>query len=143
MVKVKQSFVAKDLGQLPEVAEKLLNFINDRKVVLLYGGMGAGKTTFVKSLGTALNVVDNISSPTYALVNEYHTSNGEIIYHFDMYRIKNDAEAFDMGFEDYLYSGNLCIIEWPEMVTNLLPDNCIKVSIVEEAGGNRLFTFEN
>jgi tRNA threonylcarbamoyladenosine biosynthesis protein TsaE len=142
MVKTNKELVVNDLKDLPKAAVELLKFSEGEKVILLYGSMGAGKTTFVKEIGNALQVLDNISSPSYSLVNEYRTAKDEIIYHFDFYRIKNESEAFDMGFEDYLYSGNLCIIEWPEKISNLLPENCVTVFIAEKTDGSRIFTFE-
>ena len=105
----------------------------------LYGKMGAGKTTFVKALCEALGVTDVITSPTFAIVNEYRSDEtGELIYHFDFYRIKKLSEVYDMGYEDYFYSGALCFIEWPELVEELLPGNAVKVTIEELEDGNRV-----
>ncbi|MBA3901912.1 MAG: tRNA (adenosine(37)-N6)-threonylcarbamoyltransferase complex ATPase subunit type 1 TsaE [Bacteroidetes bacterium] len=142
MVETQRIVEVEQLKDLPKAALELVAFLGDNKFILLFGGMGAGKTTFVKAIGKVLSIQDNISSPSFSIVNEYRTSKNEIIYHFDFYRIKNESEAFDIGFEDYLYSGNLCIIEWPEKVSKLLPENCVTVSITEKMDGTRIFTFE-
>jgi tRNA threonylcarbamoyladenosine biosynthesis protein TsaE len=103
--------------------------------------MGAGKTTFTKAICECLGVEDVINSPTFAIVNEYRSGTGELIYHFDFYRIKKLEEVYDMGYEDYFYSGALCFIEWPELVEELLPENTIKVTIKENEGGTRSIIF--
>ena len=95
--------------------------------------MGAGKTTFIKALCAELGVTDEVSSPTFSLVNEYHTSSGEKIYHFDFYRIENEEEVYDIGYEEYLYSGHRCFIEWPEMIGGLVPEDAVTIRI-EETG---------
>ena len=107
-------------------AEKLLAF--DTKIFLFYGDMGAGKTTFIKSICQKLGVDDTVSSPTFSIVNEYASPAGPV-FHFDFYRLKTETEAMDLGFEEYLYSGNYCFIEWPEKVPNLLPDHAVNVRI--------------
>ena len=108
-------------------------------IFALYGKMGAGKTTFVKALCEELGVSDVISSPTFAIVNEYRSDEtGELIYHFDFYRIKKLSEVYDMGYEDYFYSGALCFIEWPELVEELLPGDAVKVTIEELEDGSRV-----
>jgi tRNA threonylcarbamoyladenosine biosynthesis protein TsaE len=99
--------------------------------------MGAGKTTFIKALCRELGSHDNITSPTFALINEYSTDNGAVIYHFDFYRIKKLEEAYDLGYEDYIYSGNYCFIEWPEMIQSLLPPQIVEVKISETESGAR------
>ena len=107
-------------------------------VVAFYGKMGAGKTTFIKALCEELGVEDVITSPTFAIVNEYTIGErGESIYHFDFYRIKRLEEVYDMGYEDYFYSGNLCLIEWPELIEEILPDEAIRVTIAEQPDGSR------
>lgn len=110
-------------------------------VFAFYGKMGAGKTTFVKALCEELGVEDAVSSPTFAIVNEYEAANGCPIYHFDFYRIKKLSEAYDMGCDEYFYSGNPCFIEWPELIEEILPEETIKVSIEEQADGTRLLVF--
>ena len=107
------------------------------KVFAFYGKMGAGKTTFIKAICEALGVKDVINSPTFAIVNEYEAGNGEPIYHFDFYRIKKEQEVLDIGYEDYVYSGNLCFMEWPELIEDLLPDDVVKVTIEEQEDGTR------
>ena len=104
--------------------------------------MGAGKTTFIKAVCEELGVDDVITSPTFAIVNEYRSdATGELIYHFDFYRIKKLDEVYDMGYEDYFYSGALCLIEWPELVEELLPGDALKVTIAEQGDGGRTVTF--
>ena len=127
-----------DLSALQESARLLLNnFPNDR-IFAFYGAMGAGKTTFIKAICHELGSYDYVTSPTFALINEYTTSNGSVIYHFDFYRIKKLEEAFDLGYEDYIYSGNYCFIEWPEMIDQLLPEGIVEVRIKEGDNGLRL-----
>lgn len=118
-----------DLNSLPAAAGKLIGFIGDRKVVLFRGTLGAGKTTFIKAICEYLGVEDPTSSPTFSIVNEYICKSGEKVYHFDFYRLKNENEAFDLGYEEYIYSGDYCFIEWPEKVASLLPGNCVEVDI--------------
>ncbi len=127
-----------DLSTLPQIAKMLLaNFPNER-VFAFYGAMGAGKTTFIKAICHELGSEDYVTSPTFALINEYTTRNNSVIYHFDFYRIKKIEEAFDLGYEDYIYSGNYCFIEWPEMIEQLLPAGIVEVRISEGKNGARL-----
>ena len=114
--------------QLPAIASEILSFAPNNRIFIFYGDMGAGKTTLIKSLCKQLGSNDNITSPTFSIVNQYN-GEGATIYHFDFYRLKNEHEALDIGFEEYLYSGNYCFIEWPEKIPNLLPDNFISISI--------------
>jgi tRNA threonylcarbamoyladenosine biosynthesis protein TsaE len=118
-------------------AKKFLKLLGEKKVVAFYGEMGAGKTTFIKALCKELNVIDGVSSPTFALIYEYHTSDETVIYHFDFYRINNATELFDLGYEDYFYSGNLCFIEWPEKAEHLIPSGALKVQITVLNNGKR------
>lgn len=114
-----------------------------RNVFAFYGKMGAGKTTFVKALCEALGVDDVVNSPTFAIVNEYHSQRLDApIFHFDFYRIKQLSEAYDIGTDDYFYSGHPCFIEWPELIEPLLPESAVRVDIVEQADGTRTITFE-
>jgi tRNA threonylcarbamoyladenosine biosynthesis protein TsaE len=113
---------------------------NPNKVILFHGEMGAGKTTFIKQLAKELGVTEATSSPTFSLVNEYHTTNNQIVYHFDFYRLKNETEALDMGVDEYLYSGHWCFIEWAENIPNLIPDSHSVITIKELTGGKRLIT---
>lgn len=131
------------LEQIREAAHRFVEAMGDNTVFALYGKMGAGKTTFIKAVCEELGVSDIITSPTFAIVNEYRSDTaGELIYHFDFYRIKKLEEVYDMGYEDYFYSGALCFIEWPELVEELLPGNTVKVTIEEVENGARKATLE-
>ena len=132
------------LEHINEAAREFIAAMGDNTVFALYGKMGAGKTTFIKALCQELGVEDVVTSPTFAVINEYRSDiAGELIYHFDFYRIKKLEEVYDMGYEDYFYSGALCFIEWPELVEELLPGNTIKVTIEELDDGSRKLTMEN
>lgn len=115
---------------------------NPEKVYCFYGKMGAGKTTFIKAICEEMGVQETVNSPTFSIVNEYEAKNGEIIYHFDCYRINKIQEALDLGAEEYLYSGNYCFIEWPENIDAILPDNIVSVGIEEVEDGLRMVTIE-
>ena len=132
------------LEHIHEAAREFIAAMGANTVFALYGKMGAGKTTFIKALCQELGVEDVVTSPTFAVINEYRSDiAGELIYHFDFYRIKKLEEVYDMGYEDYFYSGALCFIEWPELVEELLPGNTIKVTIEELEDGSRKLTMEN
>ena len=127
---------------LPEAARTFVRAIDQSTVFAFYGKMGAGKTTFIKALCEELGVTDVVNSPTFSIVNEYRSdTTGELIYHFDFYRIQRLEEVYDMGYEDYFYSGALCFIEWPELVEELLPGDAVKVQIEEQPDGSRTITF--
>ena len=126
------------LDTIHEAAKDFIKGMGDGKVFAFYGKMGAGKTTFIKALCEVLGVKDVITSPTFAIINEYTDGNDNPIYHFDFYRIKKLEEVYDMGYEDYFYSGNLCLLEWPELVEDVLPENVVKVTIEEQPDGSRL-----
>lgn len=129
------------LDNIREAAKQFIANIGDSTVFAFYGNMGAGKTTFVKAVCEELGVDDVITSPTFSIVNEYRSEQtGELIYHFDFYRVKKIEEVYDMGFEDYFYSGALCFIEWPELCEEVLPDDTVKVYIKEEPDGARTVT---
>ena len=128
------------LDTIHEAAKEFIKGMGDGKVFAFYGKMGAGKTTFIKALCEVLGVKDVITSPTFAIINEHTDGNDNPIYHFDFYRIKKLEEVYDMGYEDYFYSGNLCLLEWPELVEDVLPENVIKVTIEEQPDGSRLLT---
>ena len=131
-----------NLEKISEAAHDFVANIGENTVFAFYGKMGAGKTTFVKAVCEELGVDEVITSPTFSIVNEYRSAmTDELIYHFDFYRIKKIEEVYDMGFEDYFYSGALCFIEWPELVEEVLPDDAVKVSIEEQADGSRTVTF--
>ena len=129
------------LDTIHEAAKEFLQNMGDGKVFAFYGKMGAGKTTFVKAICEELGVEDVITSPTFALVNEYTAGDGSPVYHFDFYRIKRIEEAYDMGCEDYFESGCPCFIEWPEIVESLLPDGALHIAIREEADGTRTISW--
>lgn len=129
--------------QMPEAAREFIKAMDGRTVFAFYGKMGAGKTTFIKALCEVLGVSDVVNSPTFSIVNEYRSDeSGELIYHFDFYRIKKIEEVYDMGYEDYFYSGALCLIEWPELVEELLPGDAVRVDIAEQADGSRLLSMD-
>ena len=132
-----------NLDSIRAAAHEFIQNMGDAHVFAFYGKMGAGKTTFVKAICEELGVKDVITSPTFAIINEYtsSTQGGVPIYHFDFYRIKKLEEVYDMGYEDYFYCGALCFIEWPELIEELLPDDAVRVSITEQPNGSRLVTF--
>ena len=138
----RQTIRISGLNEYPEAAKRFIALMGDRKIFAFYGKMGVGKTTFIKSLCEALGVTDTVNSPTFAIVNEYADGNGEPIFHFDMYRIKSVAELYNLGYEDYFFSDALCLIEWPELAEELLPEDTAKVTIVEEEDGTRTITVE-
>jgi tRNA threonylcarbamoyladenosine biosynthesis protein TsaE len=117
------------LRDLEGAAHQLLTFAGDDKVIVFEGDMGAGKTTFIKEICHALGVEDVVSSPTFSIVNEYLSRDNQALYHFDFYRIKNLQEAYDIGYEEYFYSDSICLIEWPEKIADLLPEQYVKVTI--------------
>ncbi|MBI9042271.1 tRNA (adenosine(37)-N6)-threonylcarbamoyltransferase complex ATPase subunit type 1 TsaE [Lutibacter sp.] len=127
------------LSELSEIAKEVLKYSNN-KVLLFYGEMGVGKTTLIKEIVKQLGVNDNVSSPTFSLVNEYHSTKGAKVYHFDFYRINKEEEALDMGIEEYFYSNNWCLVEWPNKVENLLPLNAVSITITSNK--NQLRTIE-
>lgn len=133
-------FECTSIGELPGIARQILNAF-DQKIILLYGEMGAGKTTFVQAVTEVLRCEDQASSPTFSLVNHYRTNSGEDIYHFDMYRLEDEWQALDIGFEDYVASGNMCIIEWPEKLGSLIPEPHLRITI-EDKESNRVITAE-
>ena len=131
-----------DIEHINEAAREFIKQIGDRRVFAFYGKMGAGKTTFVKAICEELGVEDVITSPTFAIINEYSLPKGDSLFHFDFYRIKKLEEVYDMGYEDYFYSGALCFIEWPELIEDVLPEDAVRVNIEEQADGSRLVTVE-
>ena len=130
-----------DIEHIHEAAREFIEHIGDCRVFAFYGKMGAGKTTFVKAICEELGVEDVITSPTFAIINEYTQPDGSPLFHFDFYRIKKLEEVYAMGYEDYFYSGALCFIEWPELIEDILPDDAVRVSITEQEDGSRLVSF--
>lgn len=132
----------KSLYGIREAAREFICNMGGGHVFAFYGKMGAGKTTFIKAVCEELGVDDVITSPTFAIVNEYQSATtGNVIYHFDFYRIKKLDEVFDMGYEDYFYSGALCFLEWPELIEDILPGDAVKVTITEQDDGSRVVEF--
>lgn len=134
--------VIESLEDIHAAAKQFVEAIETDTVFAFYGKMGAGKTTFIKAVCEELGVTDVITSPTFAIVNEYRSeTSGALIYHFDFYRIKKLDEVYDMGYEDYFYSGCLCFVEWPGLIEELLPDDAVKVTIEERNDGGRVLRF--
>jgi tRNA threonylcarbamoyladenosine biosynthesis protein TsaE len=129
------------LADLHRAALSLLEFANEEKIFLFEGEMGAGKTTFIKAICEAMGVADVVSSPTFSIVNEYLASNNKRVYHFDFYRIEDLQEAYDIGYEEYFYSGDICLVEWPEKIRELLPKEYVHVSIMASTPDTRLISF--
>ena len=133
-----KEIILNGLDDLTRAANELIKTFDTKKIIAFYGKMGAGKTTLIKTICEIINVENVVSSPTFSIVNEYHTSTGETIYHFDFYRINKIEEAYDFGYEEYFYSGNYCFIEWPEKIETLLPDDSLFLTIEEQGDGTRL-----
>lgn len=127
----------KNQDSIKEAAQQFIREMGDCRVFAFYGKMGAGKTTFIKAICEELGVEDVITSPTFAIVNEYEAPD-TTIYHFDFYRIKKLEEVYDMGYEDYFYGGGLCFIEWPELIEELLPEDALRITITEQSDGSRV-----
>ncbi|HVA98569.1 MAG TPA: tRNA (adenosine(37)-N6)-threonylcarbamoyltransferase complex ATPase subunit type 1 TsaE [Bacteroidia bacterium] len=122
---MEQEFRIKTLNEIGKTADLFLKTYSEKKIFAFHGNMGAGKTTFIKALCQQLGTTENTSSPTFSIVNEYKGKNDKKIFHFDFYRIKNESEALDLGYEDYFYSNAFCFIEWPEKINSLIPENTI------------------
>ncbi|MBO5740837.1 MAG: tRNA (adenosine(37)-N6)-threonylcarbamoyltransferase complex ATPase subunit type 1 TsaE [Bacteroidaceae bacterium] len=130
----------KSLDGIADAARQFVDAMGENKVFAMFGPMGVGKTTFVKAVCEILGVEDTITSPTFAIVNEYRTNTGDQIFHFDFYRIRKVEEVYDMGYEDYVYSGAVCFLEWPELIEELLPEDAVRVTLSEEEDGTRTIT---
>lgn len=130
------------LSELSSVAEQIIESLNGRNVVLFYGGIGAGKTTLISRIAAQMGAEDQVTSPTFAIVNQYVADDGGHIYHFDFYRIERIEEAFDFGYEEYFYSGELCLVEWPEKIEPLLPDDAMVVRIEVGDDEHRIFEID-
>ncbi|MBO4764321.1 MAG: tRNA (adenosine(37)-N6)-threonylcarbamoyltransferase complex ATPase subunit type 1 TsaE [Bacteroidales bacterium] len=131
------------LGSIDAAAKEFAAALGENRIVAFYGSMGAGKTTFISALCRYFGVEDDVCSPTFTIVNEYRAADGDSIFHFDFYRIDSLKEAVDIGFEEYLYSGCLCLIEWPEKVEQLLPEETLKVTITATGDESRKIEIEN
>lgn len=138
---MERTIKTRSLEDLPEAARKFLNEAGAVPVVAFSGELGAGKTTFIQELCRALGVVQEVNSPTFSLVNEYFTESGDPVYHFDLYRIEDPSELFDLGYEEYFYSGQRCFIEWPEKAMHLIPESALTVRISVPGDGSRKITF--
>ncbi|MBP3551208.1 MAG: tRNA (adenosine(37)-N6)-threonylcarbamoyltransferase complex ATPase subunit type 1 TsaE [Alistipes sp.] len=137
-----KEIVVESLDELKNVAEEVVNSLDGRTIVAFCGSMGAGKTTLISAIMEHLGSPDTVTSPTFALVNQYNTHAGDAVYHFDFYRINRIEEVFDMGYEEYFYSGELCLIEWPELIEDLLPEEAMVVRIEILSPTERRFTIE-
>ena len=124
-------------AELPEAAEAVIEALGTRTVVAFRGAMGAGKTTLIREIAAQLGSADNVTSPTFAIVNQYSDRDGRPVYHFDFYRIDRPEEAYDFGYEEYFYSGDLCLVEWPEKIETLLPDDTMTVRITADSEQGR------
>ena len=140
---MKQEITIQGIKDIDRAAEEFLRKIGDRKLVAFFAPMGAGKTTFTTAICRALGVTDPVGSPTFAIVNEYMRADGEPMYHFDFYRINKLSEAMDIGLDDYLYSGCLCIMEWPENIEELLPEDTLRVDIRVNPDGSRTLSWDD
>ncbi len=129
-----------NISNILDIAHSVISNSGNEKIFLFYGDMGAGKTTFIKSLCECLGAKENVTSPTFSIVNEYRSATNKI-YHFDFYRLKKQDEALDMGYEEYFYSGDYCFIEWPEKISDLLPDHYIRIDIQVLSSNERNLTF--
>ncbi len=145
---MRQEINIKCIDELPKVAHQLLEYIKsgNYNIIEFYGSMGAGKTTLIREMCSQLGVIDVVTSPTFAIINEYKMTSGEQCFHFDFYRINKIQEVLDMGYEEYFYSGNLCLIEWPELIEELLPQDDdeiknLKIEIEQTEGNGRRFRF--
>jgi tRNA threonylcarbamoyladenosine biosynthesis protein TsaE len=136
------TYIVNNQNELNGVAADFVTRFAGQPIVALYGSMGAGKTTFVKAVCDAMKVTDVVNSPSFAIVNEYSVPDGKSVFHFDFYRLKSSTEAFDMGYEDYFYSGNYCFVEWPEKIDGLLPEHHLKVNIEELSDSSRKITVD-
>lgn len=140
---MRKSWVSRSPEDNSEIAKELLGTDGLQKVLCFYGEMGAGKTTFIRTLCQQLGVADQVQSPTFSIVNEYKSGKGDPVFHFDFYRLKNELEAFDLGYEQYLFSGYFCLIEWPEKISGLLDGVPHSVVTIQQEGDDRRISLEN
>ncbi|MDG5800480.1 tRNA (adenosine(37)-N6)-threonylcarbamoyltransferase complex ATPase subunit type 1 TsaE [Marinilabiliaceae bacterium ANBcel2] len=139
--KSNKEFIVKKESELERVASAIIEEIKETPVVVIFGEMGVGKTTFIKEICSHLGVKESVNSPSYSIINHYLNNQQQSIYHFDLYRLKNSEEFFDIGGEDYLYSGDICLIEWPDIIRDILPDNILKVTITSDIDQTRKIVF--
>ncbi|HPY81952.1 MAG: tRNA (adenosine(37)-N6)-threonylcarbamoyltransferase complex ATPase subunit type 1 TsaE [Bacteroidales bacterium] len=137
-----KKYIIESISDISEIAEFFVRETNAATIFAFYGEMGVGKTTFIKEIYTVLGVIDEVTSPTFALINEYKTQNNTQLYHFDLYRIHSIEEALQIGVEDYLESGCICMIEWPEIIEPLLPEHTCRVHLQELENGKRELSFQ-
>ncbi|PKP10747.1 MAG: tRNA (adenosine(37)-N6)-threonylcarbamoyltransferase complex ATPase subunit type 1 TsaE [Bacteroidetes bacterium HGW-Bacteroidetes-4] len=137
-----ESIVFNTLDKIEAAGKEFLAAQKGKKHFAFYGDMGAGKTTFIKTVCRLLQVTDVVTSPTFSIINEYQTLGNDKVFHFDFYRIKDLEEVFNLGYEDYFYSNHYCFVEWPELVEELLPDHMVKVRIMVKADGSRVLNFD-
>lgn len=136
-----ETFICAGLDSLDSIAAQILANNTDARVMAISGQMGAGKTTFIQALCRQLSVEDTVTSPTFSIVNEYITTSGKPVYHFDLYRLRKPSELLDIGYEDYFYSGNYCFIEWPEVAEQFIPEDCLAINIrIDEVNDSRIFS---
>ena len=135
-----KNYTSKSLDDLSDIAKELIADFSENRVILFYGEMGVGKTTLIKQLCKQLGVEEPTNSPTFSIVNEYLSEDKKTVYHFDFYRIEEEEEVYDLGYEDYFYSNNFCFIEWPEKIPNLLPENAVKVTMEQDENKIRLIS---
>ncbi len=140
---MKHEIIIRSLAETDAASRQFLAETAGHRLLAFYGQMGAGKTTFTVALCKALGVTDTVNSPTFAIVNEYMLADGDTMFHFDFYRIRNNAEAMDIGVEDYFYSGKLCVMEWPENIEDLLPDETLAVHISVNPDMSRTISWED
>jgi len=137
----KQHLIIQSIDELALVAQKFIDCNKGQKHFAFYGQMGVGKTTFIKQICKELGVSDTVNSPSFAIINEYFSKDNGAIYHFDLYRIESEEEAYDFGYEDYFYSNDYCFVEWPERIENLIPDHFLTVKMEEKENGERIIYF--
>jgi len=133
-----KTLFSENLEQLNSIAKQILNYTSTHKKFAFYGEMGVGKTTLIKALSLQLGVTDIVSSPTFSIVNEYHADENTKIYHFDFYRIEDEKEAYDMGYEEYFFSNAYCFIEWPEKIPNLIEEDMVQIKMSVEGNKRRI-----
>lgn len=133
-------YIAKSIDDLPVIAGKIIPLFANYHIVAFYGAMGVGKTTFIKVLCSQMGVDDTVNSPSFSIINEYLLKDGRSVFHFDFYRLRNEEELFDLGYEDYFFGGEICFLEWPGKIENYLPEKRIDLYLEEQPDGSRMIT---